>query len=158
MDQQGKSPLDLAYDNKHTIILEQDKLYTFTLYSEGKSKRFKSKKLTTKDFKFVMGLGQGAFGEVYLVEKDGKHYAMKQMKKRTYNGLLNFVLTEKEVQRKIRHWSIVKLRYAFQTFDRLFLVTDYCPGGDLRNLLNQKGRFSESDARLYLAEIIVSVG
>jgi serine/threonine protein kinase len=60
-----------------------------------------------------MQLGQGAFGEVYLVERDKRQYAMKIRKKRKYNGLMNFVITEKEVQRKIRHRFIVKLRYAF---------------------------------------------
>lgn len=50
-----------------------------------------------KDFNFVMRLGQGAFGSVFLVEKENKKYAMKIMKKRTFNGIMNFVLTEKEV-------------------------------------------------------------
>ena len=67
-----------------------------------------------KDFKFVMNLGSGAFGSVFLVQKGGEaFYAMKVMKKRTFSGLLNFVMTEKEVQRKINHRYIVKLRYAF---------------------------------------------
>lgn len=60
-----------------------------------------------------MPLGSGAFGNVFLVEKDGTHYALKAMKKRTFNGLLNFIMTEKEVQRKIKHRFVVKLRYAF---------------------------------------------
>ena len=56
-----------------------------------------------------MPLGKGAFGEVILVKvkheegaaftqhDDGKYFAMKIMKKRKYSGMLNFVLTEKEV-------------------------------------------------------------
>ena len=46
----------------------------------------------------------GAYAEVYLVErlasngeKTGLFYAMKRMKKRTYNGLTRFVITEKEI-------------------------------------------------------------
>ena len=61
------------------------------------------------------------------------------MKKRSYNGLLNFVISEKEISRKVKHRNIVKLRYAFQTYDKLFLVTDYCGGGDLRYHLNKEG-------------------
>jgi hypothetical protein len=45
----------------------------------------------------IMPLGRGAFGKVILVAKDNTYYAMKIMKKRTYNGLINLVLTEKEV-------------------------------------------------------------
>jgi serine/threonine protein kinase len=82
---------------------------------------------------------------------------MKIMKKRKYNGLINLVLTEKEVQRKVRHKFIVRLAYAFQTFDRLFIVSEYCHGGDMRALVSQKKRLTENESRLYLAEIIVAI-
>lgn len=86
-----------------------------------------------------------------------KYYAMKIMKKRKYNGLINLVLTEKEVHRKVRHRFIVRLVYAFQTFDQLFIVSEFCPGGDMRSLLVNKKKFSEAEARLYLAEIIIAI-
>lgn len=60
-----------------------------------------------------MPLGKGAFGEVLLVQKHSHYYAMKVMKKRKYNGLINLVLTEKEVQRKVKHRFVVQLKYAF---------------------------------------------
>jgi serine/threonine protein kinase len=86
---------------------------------------------------------------------------MKIMKKRKYSGLLNFVLTEKEVSRKVRHPSIVRLYYAFQTFDKLYLLTEFCAGGDLRALMNSKGApkkgLSEAEAKLYLAEVLVAI-
>ena len=60
--------------------------------------------VSTKDFKRKGLLGTGAYAEVYLVERldakgkgTGKFYAMKRMKKRTYNGLTRFVITEKEI-------------------------------------------------------------
>ena len=42
----------------------------------------KDKKIGPMDFNHISSLGQGAFGEVYLVEKDGRFYAMKALKKR----------------------------------------------------------------------------
>lgn len=54
-------------------------------------------KIRVKDFEFIMPLGHGAFGEVFLVKKDDRYYALKSMKKRNYNGLMNFVVTEKEI-------------------------------------------------------------
>ena len=82
---------------------------------------------------------------------------MKILKKKRYNGLLNLVLTEKEVQRKVKHRFIVQLKYAFQTFDKLFLVSEYCAGGDMRSLTVFKNRLIESEAKLYLAEILVGI-
>ena len=60
-----------------------------------------------------MPLGRGAFGEVVLVHYQGAYFAMKILKKRKYNGMINFVLTEKEVARKDRQRFIVRLAYAF---------------------------------------------
>jgi hypothetical protein len=54
-----------------------------------------------------MPLGRGAFGAVFLAKKGENHYAMKIMKKRKYNGLINLVITEKEIQRKVRSRFIV---------------------------------------------------
>ena len=34
VDKNGKTPLDIAYDNKHTIIVEQDRKFTVMLYSD----------------------------------------------------------------------------------------------------------------------------
>jgi serine/threonine protein kinase len=79
------------------------------------------------------------------------------MKKRTYNGIIKFVLTEKEVQRKINHRFVCKLHYAFQSFDHLYLVSDFCPGGDLRQILNQNDYLSERDAAKFLAEILLAI-
>lgn len=97
----------------------------------------------TSDFKRIGILGAGAYAEVYLVERilnggtrTGKFYAMKRMKKRTYNGLTRFVITEKEIQRKIDHKFVTKLHYAFQTFEYLYMVADYCPAGDMRTVIN----------------------
>lgn len=118
-----------------------------------------------------MPLGKGAFGEVILVKvkheegaastqhDDGKYFAMKIMKKRKYSGMLNFVLTEKEVQRKVRHKFIVRLTYAFQTFDKLFMVMEFCAGGDLRALISSKAKrgVMEAEAKLYLAEVLIAI-
>ena len=85
--------------------------------------------------------------------------AMKRMKKRTYNGLTRFVVTEKEIQRKIDHKFVTKLHYAFQTFEYLYMVTDYCPAGDMRAVINQQRdrRLTEEQARIYLAELILAI-
>ena len=45
------------------------------------------------------------------------------------------------------------LRFAFQTPTKLYLVMDYCNGGELFFHLKQAGRFEEPRARLYAAEI-----
>ncbi len=55
IDNKGKTPLDLAYQNKHTIIMQYDKEYTITLFTDKKNG--KDEKVGPKDFDFIMPLG-----------------------------------------------------------------------------------------------------
>jgi serine/threonine protein kinase len=49
------------------------------------------------------------------------------------------------------------LRYAFQTEDRLFLISDYCPGGDLSQYIEIETTFEESKAIVYIREILLGI-
>ena len=51
----------------------------------------------------------------------------------------------------------MKLVSAFQTEQKVFFVTEYCPGGDLFNLLDQAHRMSQGVATFYLAEILLAI-
>jgi serine/threonine protein kinase len=56
----------------------------------------------------------------------------------------------------MNHPFIVGLNYAFQTESKLFLVMDYCPGGDLGKLLAKKKALKEEEVRLYISELILA--
>lgn len=51
----------------------------------------------------------------------------------------------------IRHPFIVSLHYAFQTEAYLFLVMDYCEGGDLGKSLERNKKFDEQTVKYYAA-------
>lgn len=53
--------------------------------------------------------------------------------------------------------STVHLHWAFQTKNSLFLVMDYCPGGELSVHLQHAERFSEEVAVFYAAEIVLAL-
>ena len=40
-------------------------------------------------------------------------------------------MAERNVLSITRHPFMISLHYAFQTRDKLYLIIDYCPGGDL---------------------------
>ena len=90
------------------------------------------------DFEFIRVLGRGAFAKVYLVRGKGASkntfYALKAYDKHAIvaKNQAKYIHTEKEaLQACSDHPYIVTLYYAFQTEDRLCLVMEYCPGGDL---------------------------
>ena len=112
-------------------------------------------------FKGICQIGKGSFGEVYLVSKagSGQLFALKVLKKEKMisHNLIRYALTERNVLTYIKHPFIVSLKYAFQSNDKLFLVLDYCPGGDLSSRLLIEKRFSESQARIYICEILLAL-
>ena len=55
------------------------------------------------------------------------------------------------------HPFVVNLNYAFQTNEKLFLILDYCPGGDLARVLQKERRFSEERARIYISGIVLAI-
>ena len=73
-------------------------------------------------------LGKGSFGEVYLVEKKDMCtlYAMKVLSKDKImlQNLVKYAMTERNVLSVTDHPFIVKLNYAFQSNDKLFLILE----------------------------------
>jgi serum/glucocorticoid-regulated kinase 2 len=66
--------------------------------------------------------------------------------------------TERKVLSVVNHPFIMKLHYAFQTPDKLYLILDYCPGGELFFHLSRFRRFPERVARFYAAELLLAIG
>lgn len=70
---------------------------------------------------------------------------------------MKYAVAERNVLSITKHPFIVGLNYAFQTRDKLFLILDYCPGGDLGRVLVKEKRLNESRARIYLAEVLLAL-
>lgn len=68
-----------------------------------------------------------------------------------------YALTEKNVLSTIRHPFIVKLHYSFQNTTRLFMILDFCPGGDLGGVLHEENTFNEDRCKIYIAEVILAL-
>lgn len=66
-------------------------------------------------------------------------------------------MTERNVLSFTNHPFIVKLNFAFQTIDRLFLLLDYCPNGDLSEHIAREKRFTEEKSKFYLCQIILAI-
>eukprot|EP00497_Spongosphaera_streptacantha_P000172 TRINITY_DN1108_c0_g1_i1.p1 TRINITY_DN1108_c0_g1~~TRINITY_DN1108_c0_g1_i1.p1 ORF type:complete len:145 (+),score=22.67 TRINITY_DN1108_c0_g1_i1:66-437(+) len=88
-------------------------------------------------------VGKGSFGKVLQVRNrhDGKIYAMKQLKKEHIikRNQVEHTKTERFVLQHLKHHFIMSLQAAFQTDKKLYLILDYCPGGELFFHLGKPG-------------------
>ena len=119
-------------------------------------------KPVVSDFQPIKVLGKGSFGKVILVKhkKSGKLYAQKQLKKVTMIvNTKNYerTLTERTILEKVTHPNIVKLYYALQDFDKVYLFLEYLEGGELFFHLSQERIMSEKVACFYAAEMILAL-
>lgn len=137
------------------------------IYNKKDEEKSASEKLTSKRtinldaFKIIKVIGKGSFGKVFLVrdKANGTLYAMKVLKKDYIirKNQVEHTKTERSVLGYVHHPFIVGLIMAFQTADKLFFVLDYCSGGELFFHLGKVGRFPESRAKFYAAQIVLAL-
>lgn len=92
--------------------------------------RLRSGNVGLDDFELLRVLGKGSFGKVFLVRliATGHVYAMKVLKKSEVvrRRQVEHTKAERRIMGGIQHPFVVALRFAFQTADKLYMVTDYC--------------------------------
>lgn len=116
-----------------------------------------------KDFELLKVIGMGAFGKVLQVRNrhSSTVYAMKVISKRLIKRKVSYVeniLAERNILSKIsNHPFIVTMHASFQTREKLFIIMDFCAGGELFLKLGKEGHFRERTAAFYLAEIILAL-
>ncbi|KAK6586032.1 hypothetical protein PZA11_001089 [Diplocarpon coronariae] len=123
----------------------------------------RSRKMAATDFEPLRCLGKGTFGTVLLVkqQKTGRLYAQKQFKKASltvHKRLIEQTKTERSILESVnRHPFVVKLFYAFQDHEKLYLILEYAQGGELFTHLAQERMFTEEVASFYMAEMVLAL-
>lgn len=121
------------------------------------------RKMCADDFEQIKCLGKGAFGTVHLVKqhKTGRLYAQKQFRKASltvHKRLVEQTRTERTILESVnRHAFVVKLFYAFQDHEKLYLILEYASGGELFHHLAMERMFSEETAAFYMAEMVLAL-
>nr|CCC93650.1 putative serine/threonine protein kinase [Trypanosoma congolense IL3000] len=131
--------------------------------------RARQKKHTVNEFCVGDAIGRGAFAEVYQCwrpDEPNVVYAMKKIRKDLIvkrKQSLNVhterdLLSDAKLRRKqISCPWITDLVVTFQDQDFLYIVTEYCSGGDLISWLIRYDVFPEDIARFYLVELVLAL-
>ncbi|CAD8174318.1 unnamed protein product [Paramecium pentaurelia] len=113
------------------------------------------------NYTIIKQVGEGAFGKVFLVKYNPTNqvYAMKQLNKRKLllKKQVKFAVTECEILKQVDSPYIVNLFQSFQTLNNLYLVMDYCGGGDLSFHLYKHKTFKEAICKIIIRQLMKAV-
>lgn len=84
-------------------------------------------------------LGRGSYASVYkgTSAEDDSVCAVKVIDQKLFANAYNFktIQSEIEIMKKIQHKNIVALYDVYQSANNIYLVTEYCEEGDLKDYL-----------------------
>nr|XP_009762120.1 PREDICTED: seven transmembrane domain-containing tyrosine-protein kinase 1-like isoform X2 [Nicotiana sylvestris]XP_016482491.1 PREDICTED: serine/threonine-protein kinase STY8-like isoform X2 [Nicotiana tabacum] len=107
------------------------------------------------DMKDAALIGEGAYGEVYLVKWRGTEVAAKTIRASIASNPMvkNAFLKELALWQKLRHPNIVQFLGVLKQSDRLIFLTEYLRNGSLYDQLRKKGRLDPLTAVAYALDI-----
>ena len=130
-------------------------------FSESKDLVYCAFKIHLADLDYVTDLGQGGYGRVYLVRRRATKdlYALKvincamKLTDAHYNQLLN----ERNIFGLLRGDLVVHAIATFVHGRYVCFLMDFVSGGNLANVLQSEGCFSETWVRFYAAQVVLGL-
>ncbi|KAI4253931.1 MAG: hypothetical protein L6R42_007389, partial [Xanthoria sp. 1 TBL-2021] len=125
-----------------------------------------SHQLRIQDFELIKTLGTGTFARVWLAtlaggsrnSNDCRVFALKILRKTDIIRLkqVEHIRNERRTLAAVAgHPFITTLVTTFSDRDSLYMLLDYCPGGEVFSYLRKAKKFDVDTARFYAAEIVL---
>uniref|UniRef100_A0A4W5JZU8 Serine/threonine-protein kinase ULK3 n=1 Tax=Hucho hucho TaxID=62062 RepID=A0A4W5JZU8_9TELE len=109
------------------------------------------------DFILTERLGSGTYATVYKAYRKGDNrevVAVKVVGKKNLNKVsMENLLTEIEILKTVRHPHIVQLKDFQWDSENIYLILEWCSGGDLSRFIHSRRLLPERVARLFLQQI-----
>ncbi|XP_006272910.2 maternal embryonic leucine zipper kinase [Alligator mississippiensis] len=104
-------------------------------------------------------IGAGGFAKVKLARHllTGEKVAIKIMDKLALGDDLPRIKIEIDAMKNLSHQHICRLYHVMETPKKIFMVLEYCPGGELFDYIISKDRLSEEEARIFFRQIISAI-
>jgi calcium-dependent protein kinase len=105
-------------------------------------------------------LGAGSFGKVFLGhnKKNSEHkVAIKVISKRRFQNELDFIRQEFRILSILDHPNIVKYYETYEDLKYLYMVMEYCPGGELFDKIADRSSYTEKEASQIMEDIFRAI-
>ncbi|KAI2904622.1 hypothetical protein CBS76997_4225 [Aspergillus niger] len=146
----------------------QRRLSPFVIAGRAEEKQLgiSTRRLNVNDFALLKTLGTGTFARVWLVklnderQRKNRVYALKILRKADVIKLkqVEHVRNERKTLADVSgHPFITTLIASFSDDQNLYMLLDYCPGGEIFSYLRRARRFNENTSKFYAAEIALTI-
>lgn len=110
------------------------------------------------NYQLVSKLGIGSYASVYkgIDVKTGQEYAVKAISKEKLGAdekLHDNLESEINIMREYSHKNVVRLFENFVSNRHIYLVLEYCKGGDLAKFIKKNGRLSDRISKRFLKQL-----
>ena len=104
-------------------------------------------------YQVIKVLSQGSFGYLYLISniEASKKYLAKEIQKKYYSKYIN---NEISFLKDVNHPNIIKLIDVKETLKHIYIITEYCNGGNLKEYLNIYKKLSEEIVQYIMKQVI----
>ncbi|XP_002916202.1 serine/threonine-protein kinase 33 isoform X1 [Ailuropoda melanoleuca] len=105
-------------------------------------------------------LGQGSFGMVIEAtdkETETKWAIKKVNKDKAGSSAVKLLEREVNILKSVKHEHIIHLEQVFETPKKMYLVMELCEDGELKEILDRKGRFSENETRWIIESLASAI-
>ena len=111
----------------------------------------------TKEYTFGKTIGKGAYGQVRLaIHKSTKQTrAVKILQKSKID--LEELKNEVNILSKLSHPNIMQIYEIFDDKTHMYIVSEYCKGGELFDIIEKKGNFTEKDACTIMKQLMSAI-
>ena len=139
-----QSILDIKV-NARNFIIERKNTKVFDMYEK------------------IQKLGEGAYGSVYKVKRKNSSNeivrALKEISKETICDSENVeeIRNEIEVLKNLDHPNIMKIFEFFEDDDYMYLINEFCGGGDIAGLMDKFGVFPEFLLKYVMFQVFLAI-
>ncbi|XP_045340364.1 serine/threonine-protein kinase 33 isoform X4 [Leopardus geoffroyi] len=105
-------------------------------------------------------LGQGSFGMVFEAtdkETETKWAIKKVNKDKAGSSAVKLLEREVNILKSVKHEHIIHLEQVFETPKKMYLVMELCEDGELKEILDRKGHFSENETRWIIQSLASAI-
>ena len=154
----SKSDKDIPLEHKEVIRTATRDTHIFTL-DPGDFIKLNYKSIL-EEYNLNGIIGRGAFGQVWesTHRSSNSKRAIKQINlNSTSESEIEKLLQEVSILKQLDHPNIIKIFEVYKNKNKLFIVTEFCEGGELFDRILTMSRFSENTAAKYMLDIVSAV-